>query len=165
MVINRTVQLTQAYQTAGLKNSNRYQYRIPPPSTQELLASYDSLDVPQKVYQVPYYSFPPDVPDRPKEYGGLAFTLKGKTVSSLEEWHPTSMTEKPLDDFKKLSFSTDGIAGWEYAGHPPSVRETRNWLAGEGKNLTKGQTGSGKSRRFRSQVCLGVELYHLCLRI
>lgn len=148
MILHRTVQLTQAYEKVGLRSKNQLQYAFPSPSTEELLQSLDSLALPQKLYQPPYYSLEADVPDKPKEYGGLMFNLKGSGVAYLEEWKGTSSAHVP-DVYKRLTFDRDGIAGWEYAGQPPSVRQTKMWLKHQ---AIRPQIDSRNSRRLRSQV-------------
>ena len=149
LVAKRAVHLSQAYQTCKMKSANHFQYRIPPPSIPELLGSCDVVGIPQKLYQAPYYSVTTDIPDKPKEYGGLMFTLKGKNVASLDEWRPRddSDTASELPVSFGGTFHTDGIAGWEYAGQPPSVRQTRKWLTDK-----KTKVGVEKPRKLRSQV-------------
>lgn len=148
LVTRRAVNLSQAYQTCKLKSANQFQYHLPPPSTRELLGSCDIVGIPQKVYQAPYYSASTDIPDKPKEYGGLMFTLKGKNVASLDEWRSGDGVVSELNVSSGGTFHTEGIAGWEYAGQPPSVRQTRKWLA-DNKKKTK---GAERPRKLRSQV-------------
>ncbi|KAF6766026.1 hypothetical protein DFP72DRAFT_4246 [Ephemerocybe angulata] len=147
MIVERTVQLSQVFHSMSAKNSNQFEYSAPPPTRQELALSCDALGVPQKVYQAPYYSAVEDIPARSKEYGGLMFTLKGKNVASLEDWRPLEGVTA-LEEFKTLSFTTDGVAGWEYAGQPPSVRQTKQWLAQQ----KKPKWNTVNSRRLRSQI-------------
>ena len=148
MVARRAVHLSQAYQTCKLKSVNQFQYHLPPPSTKELLGSCDIAGIPQKVYQAPYYSVATDVPDKPKEYGGLMFTLKGKNLASLDEWRFGDNVASDWPVSFDGTFQTEGIAGWEYAGQPPSVRQTRKWLQ-DNRKKTK---GADKPRKLRSQV-------------
>ncbi|RXW22946.1 hypothetical protein EST38_g2913 [Candolleomyces aberdarensis] len=148
IVARRAVHLSQAYQTCKLKSDNQFQYRLPPPSIKELLESCDIAGIPQKVYQAPYYSVATDIPDKPKEYGGLMFTLKGKNVASLDEWRSGDGVALELPVSFGGTFHTEGVAGWEYAGQPPSVRQTRKWLQ---DNSTKTK-GIERPRKMRSQI-------------
>ncbi|TFK30449.1 hypothetical protein FA15DRAFT_607802 [Coprinopsis marcescibilis] len=123
LIAVRAVNLSHAIETCKATNSNRYQFVPPPPSLAELKQSYEQRGVSQRIYQVPYFSNPTEIPEKPREYGGLLFHLKGNNVRSLEEW------QSPIDSaFRFLSLESAGVAGWEYASHPPSVREARRWL-------------------------------------
>ncbi|KAH9835559.1 uncharacterized protein C8Q71DRAFT_709525 [Rhodofomes roseus] len=105
-----------------------YRYALPPPSATELLSSVDEHGIPSKVYTSPYYFRASDAPEKPREYAGLVFHLKGGAgLDTLEgfvsgtpsAWHATTGRAKldPAD-----------VTGWEYASAPPSAREVRRWL-------------------------------------
>ena len=127
-------------------NKNSYVYAIPPPSTTELLESLDVYEIPFKIYRAPHYSNARDAPKRPREYGGRVFRLQGgQGIKNLEKW------SNPLFGDPASGEDITGITGWEYASHPPSVREVKEWLKSE----------EGKSKKlppnaanFRSQVKL-----------
>ncbi|EKM61040.1 uncharacterized protein PHACADRAFT_204189 [Phanerochaete carnosa HHB-10118-sp] len=104
---------------ASLKTPSRtssHEYRLPPPTTSELLATLDACGVPAKVYQDPFYSNEEDAPEHAREYAGLVYNLKGGTgISALEEW----AGHEPSSGLRKLD--NTGVYGWEYASVPPSI--------------------------------------------
>ncbi|KAG2023486.1 delta DNA polymerase [Coprinopsis cinerea AmutBmut pab1-1] len=141
----RTVHLSRAYHTCAASNLNRYQYSISPPTHQELNATMESYGVAQRLYRVPYYSNPDDVPDKPKEYGGLIFHLKGDTLDALEDWAAPNLDDATVLPY--FQFDSDGIAGWEYASHPPTMRETKKWLQRENRKDLK-----NRPKKLQSQI-------------
>ncbi len=86
----------------------------------------DYYGIPSKVYQNPYYSIESDAPERPREYAGLVFHLKGGTGVSVLEDFQTGVAPEPSTSGHVLSGA--GVHGWEYASLPPSVKEVRKWL-------------------------------------
>ena len=74
--------------TSTLPSSKHlYQYVRPPPTSSELLSSMERYDVPSKIYRDPFYSNVSDVPEKPREYAGLVFHLKGNdNITDLEDW-------------------------------------------------------------------------------
>lgn len=108
-----------------------YVYANKPPSSSDLQSSIEDYDIPSKIYRNPYYSNEDDAPERPREYAGLVFHLKGGDgVASLEDW---------VNDFQGLFISDekeiwpsdmayDGMYGWEYASRPPTRKQTIRWL-------------------------------------
>jgi len=64
-----------------------YVYSPAPPSTSELLISIEQYNIQSKVYRDPHYSKEIDAPEKPKEYAGLLYHLKGgQGPGILEEW-------------------------------------------------------------------------------
>lgn len=119
---------TSASNTHRRSGSNVYKYGPPPPTVAELVASIDHYGIPSKIYRDPYYSKESDAPERPREYAGLVFHLKGGDgIANLEEWkpHEDAPTTRGLPP---MPLSRTGVGGWEYAGVPPSVKEVRKWL-------------------------------------
>ncbi|KAI0963568.1 hypothetical protein AcW1_000610 [Taiwanofungus camphoratus] len=111
-------------------NPNRYVYAHLPPSTSELVGSVDNYGIPSKIYRDPYYSKQSDVPEKPREYAGLVFHLKGGDV--LEEWHSASRTLVDNSALKRTTkLHSIGISGWEYASSAPSPGRVRGWLEDE----------------------------------
>ena len=110
---------------------NTYLYRIQPPTAAELLGSTDQYGIPSKVYRDPYYSKEIDAPEKPREFAGLVFHLKGGDgIANLEEWK----TEEIMTSVRgapPCAPDRTGVGGWEYASTPPSVREVRKWLKEE----------------------------------
>ncbi|TIB42126.1 hypothetical protein E3P86_00505 [Wallemia ichthyophaga] len=85
-----------------------YKYSIPPPTIEEALQSLKEQRAPTKIYRDPYYSNASDVPERPREYAGRVFVLKGDVIPS---WDGSCDT-----------YSTRGARYFEYAPLPPSKR-------------------------------------------
>ena len=131
--------------------SKGYRYALPPPTTAALLASVDEYGIPSKVYRSPYYSKAGDAPERPREYAGLVFHLKGGAgLDTLEEWAGSTPDDIGHVGKGKRRLDPTGVTGWEYASAPPSAREVRRWL-----QSPVGRKTVGPERPKRpSQVCL-----------
>ncbi|KAI0801265.1 hypothetical protein C8Q74DRAFT_1314513 [Fomes fomentarius] len=119
---------TPAPVPTGHHGKRTYVYRLLPPTPAELVGSTDQYRIPSKVYRDPYYSKEADAPEKPREYAGLVFHLKGGDgINTLEEWksdeHTPSCGSGPA-----AALDRTGVSGWEYAGTPPSVRQARRWL-------------------------------------
>lgn len=87
---------------------------------------------PCKIYQNPWYSKASDAPERPREYAGLVYHLKGGTgLGIVEDWKED--VDDASCDRDQTNHSTTRelhprfIDGWEYTGLPPGHRETRKW--------------------------------------
>ncbi|KAJ7225506.1 hypothetical protein GGX14DRAFT_639250 [Mycena pura] len=140
-----------ALNTLRLKiiNPNRYIYAPEPPSITKLLETMDSHGIPRKIYRAPFYSNDNDVPERPREYGGLLFFPKGnnESLEYLDNWKEKDICPLlPCDAFAARYLQYSG--GWEFSGHPPSVRQVKNWLASEPAPCKRSR------RQLRSQVRL-----------
>ncbi|KDQ07690.1 hypothetical protein BOTBODRAFT_149069 [Botryobasidium botryosum FD-172 SS1] len=107
-----------------------FTYRFQPPSVSDLLSSLDAYDIPSRVYRDPFYSNIRDAPDRPREYMGRTFLLKGGTgIGSLEEWQKPGDKQPRRKSTDRTPLVAKGVSGWEYASNPPSASEVRQWLA------------------------------------
>ncbi|OSD03436.1 hypothetical protein PYCCODRAFT_1409114 [Trametes coccinea BRFM310] len=107
---------------------NVYIYSPAPPTSAELLEGTDVVGIPSKVYRDPYYSKESDAPERPREYAGLVFHLKGgEGIATLEEWQ-SDTSAPPVISRPPGKLIPSGVNGWEYASVPPSVKQARNWL-------------------------------------
>jgi hypothetical protein len=112
-------------------NTFTFVYARQPPLASELLSSMDTYGLPMKIYRNPYYSKASDAPERPREYAGLIYHLKGGNgLAVLEPWEdgtgmPPKVTTRQLD--------SKGIGGWEFASTPPSVKVVRSWMECEGR--------------------------------
>jgi DNA polymerase zeta len=128
-------------------NLNRYDYALTPPSVSKLLETVESSGIPPKIYRQPFYSNTNDVPEKPREYGGILYRVKGneESLQHLDDWEEHDALP-PTNTFISLSLPYSG--GWEYGGaSPPSVRQIKRYLASEEANVPrKKQVGS------RSQV-------------
>ncbi|SJL04429.1 related to DNA polymerase zeta, catalytic subunit [Armillaria ostoyae] len=122
-------------------NANGFEYARQPPSISDLLGSLHTHNIPSKIYRTPYYSKGIDAPERPREYAGLVYHLKGgEGIKNLPAWEPIGSENSLVE--------AGDVQGWEYAGHPPSVASVRAWLkSDEGKVLIGGQND-----RQRSQI-------------
>lgn len=106
-----------------------YRYALPPPTTPALLASVAEYGIPNKIYPSPHYSKASDAPERPREYAGLVFHLKGGMgLDTLEEWAGSTLDNIGYVGKGKRRLDPTGVTGWEYASAPPSAREVRRWL-------------------------------------
>ncbi|KAG6842201.1 hypothetical protein C0991_000171 [Blastosporella zonata] len=122
-------------------STNYYEYALTPPSASSLVGTLDEHGVQAKIYRPPHYSSSPDIPERPREYAGLSFHLKGgQGITHLDAWSESS----DGDDVSQLS--CQGIGGWEYSSLPPHVKDIRRWLA-------KNQCISGtRHLKMKSQI-------------
>ncbi|KAI0778186.1 hypothetical protein BD413DRAFT_507367 [Trametes elegans] len=117
-----------------------YVYAPPPPTAGELVNSTDNVGIPSKIYRDPYYSKDSDAPERPREYAGLVFKLKGGDgIANLEDWKSSEGLSPALDHLPQKLDRT-GVGGWEYASTPPSVRQVKKWLAGQESRPSGGPT-------------------------
>ncbi|KAI0793498.1 hypothetical protein C8Q75DRAFT_565280 [Abortiporus biennis] len=107
-------------------NGPLYQYSKDPPTISQLEGIMDESSIPRKVYTDPYYSRESDAPERPREYAGLLYHLKGGTgLGRLEEFNPQVVEDEK--NVSSLKLNSSNIYGWEYASNPPSVKEVRRW--------------------------------------
>ncbi|KAF8973932.1 hypothetical protein BDZ97DRAFT_1647924 [Flammula alnicola] len=150
LITARAVKLSRAFDICKATNSNRYVYSLQPPSSTELKADLKTLGLASKIYQAPYYSKDVDVPEMPKEYAGLIYRLKGgQGIATLEEWTATECSQVPLNaQTSLLELNASGVGGWEYASHPPSVKEVRQSL----HLLDTESFGRKSNTKFKSQI-------------
>jgi len=147
LISARAVQLSRAFESCKVPNSNQYTYTMVPPTASYLRESFEALGLPSKIYQPPYYSKDVDVPDSFKEYAGLVYRLKGGTgIAQLDEWSNSS-----FEHHSRLSktspptyLESAGIGGWEYASEPPSVKDVRRSLQLDRNNASRKQFLKGK---------------------
>jgi hypothetical protein len=129
LINSRAIKFSKIFDKFKTGSSNQYIYSLQPPSAKDLTVELKTLQLPSKIYQAPYYSKDEDIPELPKEYAGLIYRLKGgQGIATLEEWS-TSVYEHGSQHSKSiLPLEASGVGGWEFASHPPSVREIRNSL-------------------------------------
>ncbi|KAG6899937.1 hypothetical protein C0993_005137 [Termitomyces sp. T159_Od127] len=122
---------------------NQYKYSLAPPSLSILRGTMDDHGLHLKVYQSPYYSSLHDIPERPKEYAGLVYHIKGgHGITHLHAW----VDDGNSDAFDVLLPSSPVLCGWEYSSSPPSNKEIRRWLIEDEKATCS------KNLKLRSQV-------------
>ncbi|KAH7911200.1 hypothetical protein BJ138DRAFT_951686 [Hygrophoropsis aurantiaca] len=118
-------------------------YAIPPPSTAFLWSSAETCGIPTKMYRDPFYAAKCDAPDSPWEFAGLIYHLKGGDgLDTLEDWQATWETFPEPEDVLTASYMS---GGWEYAGYPPSYKETMRWLSTNPVNYVE-------KKKMRSQI-------------
>lgn len=151
-------------------NANGYVYTPAPPSVSELLASLSEHSVQDKMYRDPYYSKESDAPERPREYAGLLYHLKGGVgLGILEDWDErhSSRTKETAPGTKGLAFDYARLGGWEYGSCPPSVREVKKWLRSDAAKqktiaiphkLRSQVTDTRYSQLLRSSDCFSMQI-------
>ncbi|KAH9849760.1 hypothetical protein C2E23DRAFT_870439 [Lenzites betulinus] len=124
---------------------NTYVYACPPPTSAELAESADQVNIPSKVYRDPYYSKESDAPERPREYAGLVFHLKGGNgIATLEDWKHGECASSATHQ-RPRELDPTSVCGWEYASTPPSMKQVRKWLNGQvATSNMRTKTGRGK---------------------
>lgn len=129
LINSRAIKFSKIFDKFKTGSSNQYIYSLQPPSAKDLAVELKTLQLPSKIYQAPYYSKDEDIPELPKEYAGLLYRLKGgQGIATLEEWS-TSEYDHGSQHLKSIPpLEASGVGGWEFASHPPSVREIRNSL-------------------------------------
>ena len=106
-------------------SGDAYVYRYAAPTTSELLGTLDFYAIPRKIYRDPHYSRATDAPERPREYAGLVYHLKGGAgLSVLDPWDGN--TGQASISFARLEPSD--VFGWEFASCAPSVKAVKQWL-------------------------------------
>ena len=109
-------------------SSTAWQFHLVPPDRSVVV---DSID-PEVVYRDPFYSFPPDVPTRPKMFAGRMFTLKGNGVHDLLDFESTVGESRGwLKTRKEAMLGAVGKYGWEYGPPPPTRNNVRKWCLKE----------------------------------
>ncbi|KAJ6509544.1 hypothetical protein C8R47DRAFT_1174181 [Mycena vitilis] len=111
-------------------NLNRWDYALTPPTASKLLETLETCGIPRKIYRKPFYSSSDDTPDKPREYGGLLYRVKGSedSLQYLDDWEQHDVFTSPNPSISSLPYSS----GWEYGGgSPPSVRQIKRYLASE----------------------------------
>ncbi|KAF9453810.1 DNA/RNA polymerase [Macrolepiota fuliginosa MF-IS2] len=151
-----SIQLTRAYEQCRKFTQNQYTYARVPPITTDLIAGLESLGLPRKTYRSPFYSNEGDVPERPREFAGLVYNLKGgKGILSADEFvvAPRDPADETLDAKPQFHVQT----GWEYASLPPSRRAMKRWLLHE-RHLRK-QSVLQKERRSQIEGPTQLNIY------
>ena len=144
-------------ESGGTANAS-FVYAFRPPSISELRATIQEYDLPSKVYQHPYYSNEIDAPERPREYAGLTFHLKGGVgLATLEQWIG-ELNSGEFDSGEQVTWVSESIYdvvdGWEYASSPPSRKQTELWLRAQ-EDVEKGsKTAKKRSSQVRGSYVL-----------
>ncbi|KAF8828856.1 hypothetical protein HHX47_DHR3000153 [Lentinula edodes] len=83
-----------------------------------------------RIYRAPYDSNGKDASPRPRDYAGLVYNLKrGEGIAILDDSvSEFGSQETSNDEFYNLLQGDPSVAGWRYAGAPPSVKEIRTRL-------------------------------------
>lgn len=146
LIAARAVQLSKVFNTCKTENTNQYVYSVQPPTPLELDRGLQNLGLPTRIYRAPFYSKDIDIPENTKEFAGLTYRLKGgEGIATLDEWSikPSSTSDQTLH--QKSHLNPTGIGGWEYASHPPSIKQVR-------LEMPRIKKEGYFQRRLRSQV-------------
>jgi DNA polymerase zeta len=121
-----------------------YTYVLPVPSRAEIVRSLEDYGLPMKIYRDPWYSNATDAPDRPREFAGLVYHLKGGNgLDVLSDWITDGGVETASGACAQPSpLLSLGVTGWEYANHPPSKLEVKKWVAKSGSTSHRCQQRS-----------------------
>lgn len=157
LITARAVKLSKAFNHCRSTNLNQYVFSLPPPSFESLSMDLKAMGLPSKIYQAPFYSRDEDISEQPKEYAGLLYRIKGgQGIATLEEWRTDEHSSETYHPCSTVQLESSGVGGWEYAHHPPSVKEVRRSLqASNGKLLNTKNLPS-----FKSQVIWLLEKFY-----
>ncbi|KAF9481424.1 hypothetical protein BDN70DRAFT_831218 [Pholiota conissans] len=132
LIHSRAIKLSKIYEACKTRSSNSYAYSVQPPPPKELIAELTYVGLPSKLYQAPFYSRDEDIPDSAKEYAGLMYHLKGgQGIATLDDWSTGESKHEGEGQrhwCPSVMLDASGVGGWEYASHPPSIREIRTTL-------------------------------------
>lgn len=105
-------------------------YSNPPTTTSQLLSTFEDFGLKSRIYRAPYDSNGKDASPRPRDYAGLVYNLKrGEGIAILDDSvSEFGSQETSNDEFYNLLQGDPSVAGWRYAGAPPSVKEIRTRL-------------------------------------
>ncbi|KAK9448579.1 uncharacterized protein V1518DRAFT_417602 [Limtongia smithiae] len=99
-------------------------YPESPVSGRDILNSLERLNIPQVIYQEPFYSVDKDVPSKPREYAGKEFRIKGASASYLAPFTAGVIEDKGMQDHSNSTFRF-----WQYSAMPPSRKQVQEWIA------------------------------------
>ncbi|KAI0805111.1 DNA polymerase family B [Xylaria sp. FL0064] len=115
-------------------------FRRSPPSSAEVVSTMQLHNLPDVIYQDPYYSKDKDVPLRAREYAGQEFRLGGNTLPFLPDFDPTGETPANFNTKSEVLFEDRAdtetykrqrlecsLRSWEIAQPPPSFAEVQIW--------------------------------------
>jgi DNA polymerase zeta len=108
------------------------------------MASFERLGLPQRVYKSPYYSNEDDAPERPSEFSGLVYRLRGESTLLLEDFTFPSKVMAGENHEDKLLFQAH--PGWEYASLPPSRKLIKDWLQHQAYSEKEMSTNTPRSQ-------------------
>ena len=108
-----------------------------PPTAQAASSTLQDFGLSPIIYQDAYYSNESDVPDRPREYAGREFRLRGDTVLYLPDFDPAVDATTPAAPLEKYKYDETlkkqrracKLRSWEIGDLPPSRREVEEWMA------------------------------------
>lgn len=98
-------------------NSSLIGIRLLPPSTEEVISSFDDYHVPRKEYTEPYFSNSADIPRGVFLHAGVEHTVKGHQANDFE---PFEFFQGPISPAENLP--TKSVL-WEYSLRPPTQKE------------------------------------------
>lgn len=103
-----------------------YAFRVPPPTTKEVMRTFAHFDEPEVAYAAPQYSDARDVPAHTREYANRAFRFRASTLAHLPPF-----VHWP----RRVATAAHGVPRvrvWQRATPPPSAARVRAWAAQRG---------------------------------
>ncbi|KAI1349938.1 DNA polymerase family B [Xylaria sp. FL0043] len=120
-----------------------------PPSAAEVVSTMQLHNLPDVIYQDPYYSKDKDVPLRAREYAGQEFRLGGNTLPFLPDFNPIGESPANFNTKSEVLFEDRAdtetykrqrlecsLRSWEIAQPPPSFAEVQIWSQSHLANAT-----------------------------
>lgn len=135
-------------------------FALPPPKIKGEL-SFESLGIPDVIYQDAFYSKEKDVPPRNREYAGREFHLESNTLPFLPDFDPEGRTFLPLGKTEAMESLDRALTSqrrhcswrtWEIQKPPPSRAEVEAWMEAELKPTSPSQSFKSKRKRIMSQI-------------
>ncbi|KAL9114223.1 MAG: hypothetical protein Q9227_001645 [Pyrenula ochraceoflavens] len=148
-------------------NIKTYAFRKPPPSRTTVIESFQSLDLPTKIYQEAYYSDERDVPDRARDYAGREFKLQSDGLLHYPDFESYDAQlavhgSKPavlIDHYAEevadhQSRKRCHITRWRILEAPPSQAAVSAWsrLNAQSQNTSISKGGDGFRKQQLSQI-------------
>lgn len=106
------------------RRSDKWKYKVPAPTTTEVVQSFPFFGLATAEYRDPYYSDPVDVP-KAREYAGRTFTFASTSLAFLAPFED-SITAADVE-----SNGDARLARWEYDQAPPTRLEVASWVLEE----------------------------------
>jgi len=115
-------------------------YAVPPPPSNTTEKAMMRAGIPPILYQDAYYSNEADVPDQPREYGGIKFRLQSTSIPYLPPFDPTGTSDATFGNYsvvidkikdkteRQLRLNKSRNLVWEFTSAPPSFNQVAAWL-------------------------------------
>ncbi|PKI85068.1 DNA-directed DNA polymerase [Malassezia vespertilionis] len=100
---------------------NWFEFRVPAPTTTEVLDSFSMFGLPNVAYNAPHYTTPSDIPPHSRTYAGKSFSFRSSALQ-----HLPSFTFWP-DRHNASTGQAGHVRWWQLDTQPPLVRSVRAW--------------------------------------